>query len=276
MKKFWKKIKNFFSELFNKNEKTEEKPKEEPIIEYDYVDLLKYEEIDAPIFIKNDKGDYKINTNYWTVPKAGPSLWNKHAGLYPTYEENEDLIRFICKSVDTNEDGWATAAIKSKNDFCDGYFECYAKFTSGKSTWPAIWTTHPNGAKNNYETYYEVDLSEYYNLDNHTCTTYHCPQTMRGGGKYVTDVKTDIDKYAWNKYGMSWDKDSIKVYINDKIIMNIENDGDTTHFPVEDSTRTFQIILSMQYANKWLGTPDLGELPLFMDIKDFKIYKVKK
>ena len=90
----------------------------------------KYEEIYAPIFIKNDKGDYKINTNYWTVPKAGPSLWNKHAGLYPTYEENEDLIRFICKNVDTNEDGEdylvakLTGRINNQKDYDEGIILC--------------------------------------------------------------------------------------------------------------------------------------------------------
>lgn len=220
-----------------------------------------------------------IDSKIWTVRRSGPSEWNKHAGLKPKLMENDKdgkYIRLACETSDKNEDGWMTSAISTKEAYGDGMFECKARFNSGKATWPAIWMTHPNGAANNYATYYEIDLSERYETRDNTETGYHHPQSMRGGGKYVQTVKVPIIRYGWNKFACTWDENSIDVYINNKKEFSIPNDGNVDHYPIEASSRTFQIILSMQYTNNYLNKPDLQELPLWMDIKDFKIYKLKK
>ena len=211
----------------------------------------------------------------WDTCPSGLSSWNKHAGLKPqkVIIGRQPCIRLACRKSNRNEDGWETAAIKSAQAYGDGRFECYAKFKSGKSTWPAIWLIHPKGGDNNYATYYEIDLSEYYETRDNTDTSYHCPQSMRGGEKYVRSVTTPIKKDDWNKFACTWDNEAIRVWINDNLVLEILNDGNPDHFPVDESARTFQIVLSMQYTNRWLSVPDLNELPLWMDIKDAKISK---
>lgn len=265
----FKKIKNFFKKLFCKKEKpkettkpTVEKPVEPQIPQYEY-ELIRDETCDS------------VDTTFWTIRKSGPSAWNKHAGLHPRPMETEDdgkFFRFICERTDSNEDGWATAAITTKESFGDGKFECLARFKSGKATWPAIWMSHPNGAQNNYETYYEVDLSEYYETRDNTETTFHFPKSMRKECSSI-NKKFPISPNEWTKFTCEWNEERIRVWINGYIVFDLENDGDSTNYPVDDTSRTFQIILSMQYTNRWLNEPDLNELPLWMDVKDIKFYK---
>lgn len=214
---------------------------------------------------------YKLiqNVEWITCPK-GPSSWNHAAGLPVAIAD--DFIRLRCEAV--NEVDYFTAAIKTDIAYYDGKFECEARFNSGHGTWPAIWCSHPNGAKDNYSTYYEVDLSEYYETRDNTETTYHCPESMRDSNKYYyKNVKTKITPTEWTKFAMTWDEEAIKVYINDVCVMNIENDGNPDYFPVNEKDRTFQFILSMQYNNKHLSKIDLTELPLWMDVRNINIYE---
>lgn len=210
----------------------------------------------------------------WQTCPEGPSAWNKHAGLEPLrlIVGRQPITRFKCEKTDKNEDGWQTAAVKSVQAYGDGKFECWAKFKSGKATWPAIWMSHPGGAKDNYASYYEIDLSEYYETRDNTETTYHYPQSMRKESKFV-NVKTKINPDEWNHFMCKWDEKSIEVYINDELVLQIKNNNDSTYFPVNKEDRTFQIILSMQYTSRWLSEPDLNELPLWMDVKNVKIFK---
>ena len=167
------------------------------------------------------------------------------------------FLRLKCiKDGDTS----LCTGIKTAIAYEDGKFECEARFKGGDSSWPAIWMSHPNGGANNYETYYEVDISEYYEIRDNTDSTYHCPQSMRGGDKYVQPTKTPIKKNAWNKFVWTWDEDSITISINDTQVMNIVNDGDPLHYPINTENRTFIILLSMQYGhNPWLNESNLED-----------------
>lgn len=210
------------------------------------------------------------NTEVWKTEKAGSSSWNAKAGKWPVVAP--DYIRLMAEK---KGDSFITAAISTREAYSDGYFECEARFNSGTASWPAIWLCHPNGGANNYENYFEVDISEYYNTDSYTTTNYHCPLTMRKELAYPV-TKTEINTNGWNKFACKWDADSIIVYINDKAIRTIKNeDNDGLYYPLKEDQRTFKIILSMQYTSKFLPEPDFNQLPLWMDVRNIKIYKKK-
>ena len=248
------------------------------VTESEYKDMnFKYSIVYNEQFTNN-----KYDKEFWNIAQAGPSYWDANMGGTPQILRNATDGTFMrLKCVKDGETSLA-AGIRTKQAYGDGKFECEARFKGGPSTWPAIWMSHPNGSANNCETYYEVDISEYYETRDVTETTYHCPQSMRGGDKYVSVVKTPIKKGAqdstgkwiedgWNKFEWSWDEESITISINGQQILNIENDGDPLHYPTTPETRTFSIILSMQYGhNPWLTTPDLEQLPFYMDIRNIK------
>lgn len=246
------------------------KASEIEIPEYEYKQIMnKYELLYEEQFENN-----KFNSLFWNEVPEGPSMWNSTMGLHPIVlntTADGKFIRLLARKVNTS---FKTAGLKTPIAYGDGKFECEARFKSGKSSWPAIWITHPNGSLNNYENYFEVDISEYYETRDVTEVTYHCPSSMRGGGLLITPAKPTIKKDDWNKFECYWDEDCIIVCINGQQVMTIPNDGDPTHFPIDPEARTFTIILSMQYgSNPWLSDPDLSELPLQMDVRNIKYYK---
>lgn len=253
-----------------KQKTNEYKASEIDISESEYKQIMNKYELVYDEQFENDK----YNSLFWEEVAAGPSWWNSTMGIRPVVLSTTNygkFIRFYARKVNTS---FMTAGLKTPIAYGDGKFECEARFKSGKSSWPAIWLCHPNGSLNNYETYFEVDISEYYETRDVTEVTYHCPSSMRGGGYLVPQAKPVIKKDDWNKFECSWDEDSITVCINGQQVMNIPNDGDPTHFPINAEDRTFNIILSMQYgSNPYLSDPDLSELPLQMDVRNIKYYK---
>ena len=267
----FKKIKNFFKKLFCKKEKPKENQK--PVNDKPSVPQIPQCEYEL---IYEDTYD-SVDTTFWTIRKSGSSSWNKHAGLHPKPMETEDdgkFFRFICERTDSNDDGWATAAVTTKDVFGDGKFECLARFNSGKATWPAIWMSSENKSHDltTYKDYFEIDLSEYYENRTNTDTTYHFPKSMRKECN-TQQVKTEINPEEWNKFVCEWGENELSVSINDKKVWSFKNNGDADEYPLAEYQRRFRIILSMQYTSRWLSEPDLNELPLWMDVKGFKLYK---
>lgn len=206
----------------------------------------------------------------WKVITAGTANWRKNAGLDPVLIDDN----IICLFATMVNDNPRVAAIRSKNYYDDGAFECSARFFGGKGSWPAIWITSKYDG--DITKYYEVDLSEYYETRNETTSSYHCYDSMHINKRssYIT-AACPINPDEWNKFRCEWNKDNIRVYINDKLVFAINNTGDSNIFPVDDANRKFDIILSMQYGtNKHLQECDTTELPLCMEIKDIKVYKL--
>ena len=172
---------------------------------------------------------------------------------------------------------FTTAGIISKAIWGDGKIEVIARSKGGKSSWPALWMSTQSGGEN-YSSYYEIDLSEYYETRDMTDTTYHYPKSMRNEAQ-PKRAKTLINKIEdnitdWNKYTVLWNKNLIQVYINDELVLEQKNDGDATVFPVDNTNRLFRFIISMQYGgSRWLSNPDPTELPIYMDVKSFKYWQ---
>jgi beta-glucanase (GH16 family) len=216
----------------------------------------------------------------WEVAVKGPSSWNLEAGLNPTFEHNTtdgNFIRLFAVKANT-EHGFKTAALRSKETYGDGMFECEARFKGGNATYPAIWMTHPNGSLNNYESYFEIDISEYYEERDETEVTLHVPESMRDGSRYCfLQEKVPIKKDGWNKFRCIWNDKAITVYINDIKALEFTNNGNPNQYPLQDFQREMKIILSMQIhpTSKWLKPYDVNQLPLWMDVRNIKIYKKK-
>lgn len=222
---------------------------------------------------KEEKRYELVSTLFSTefdIVGRGPSAWNSHAG-----GRYVDYIGFRRLECVREGDGYRCAAIKTREAYGDGKFVCEARFKSGKGTWPAIWMSHPDGSRDNFATYYEVDLSEYYETRDNTDTSYHFPASMRKEENF-RHTATPVIKDGWNKFECTWDDEAIRVRVNGQLALKVTNNGDSTLFPVNEEDRTFQIILSMQAGSKWLQSVDLDELPLWMDIRNLKIYKLVK
>lgn len=224
-----------------------------------------------------DEKCLNLDMNIWTVCPKGPYSWNIEAGLDPSFENNEvdgNYMRLYASKAD-NMHGFMTAAIKTKKPYGDGIFECEARFKGGNASWPAIWMA-PAHVKPDYENYYEIDLSEYYELRDNTDVTLHVPESMKDSSRHCfTTKKVDINKNDWNKFKCKWDEKSIIVYVNDKEALRLDNNGNPDQYPLKAFQREFFIILSMQiqFDSKYLKPFDISQLPLWMDVRNIKYWK---
>lgn len=226
----------------------------------------------------------KIDKDLWVPCIKANSKWNKFMSQeYPTIYKKADgkngsftttsFLRLGC-SADMKNNTFVTEGIttKGKRLFKPGRIEVRARFKSGKTTWPAIWLVNVN---NSNDEYYEIDVSEYFSTRNTLNVTYHYPSSMNGKKNPVYKTTKNFSKTDWNDFVCEWDENAIKVYVNGKKVMTIKNDGNQTHYPVNDKDRSLFLILSMQYMAPGTGKPDPTELPLWMDVDYVKYWKKK-
>lgn len=215
-----------------------------------------------------------INGDIWSPCIRAKSNWNKFmTEEVPTTisKGGDTFVRLLC-TQDYNNDTYRTEGIttKGKKVFGPGRIEVRARFKSGKTTWPAIWLVNNN---NSNDEYYEIDVCEYFGKRNTLNVTYHFPSSMNKKHSPVYRSTANFSKTDWNVFVCEWDDKTIKVYVNGKKVMTINNDGNQTHYPVNIKDRFLFIILSMQYMAPGMGKPDPSELPLWMDVDYVRHWK---
>lgn len=234
------------------------------------------------LFCKSKKAKYVLvwKDNHfldekWEDCLPGKSSWNKYmTGMSLFHTAEGGFTRFRCdKFLET----YQTSGVRTADYLPDGKIIVVARFKGGHATWPAIWMSSENKSHDltTYKDYFEIDLSEYYETRDNTETTYHFPKSMRKECK-SHNVKTAINPEEWNTFECEWNDSELSVSINGKKIWSLKNDGDPDVFPIEEYQRRFCLIISMQYGNKWLSEPVPDELPLWMDVKNVKYYKLIK
>ena len=223
--------------------------------------------------------DWRLDFNYdwnlapqpfdekiWSPCPKGQSKWNKYmTGIFPQIYASNEGARLYCFNFRGAVETYGVWT-RGKMMFSEGRLEIKARFNSGHSTWPAIWM------RNAGEDYYEVDICEYFETKDVVNVTFHNPSSMEGKTKPIYKSTPNFSKTDWNTFVCEWDSKAIKVYINEKLVMEVKNKGSKKLFPTESKDRFFYLILSMQYGH---GTERLEELPLWMDIQYVRHY-VKK
>ena len=169
------------------------------------------------------------NINY----KKSPSDWIKNTKFMP----------YTSGSVTT---------IKTKN-FMFGRLEVRAKVPRTKGIWPAIWLLGKN--KWGWPVNGEIDMLE--NMSQQpdvVYSTFHLSpdgvskkDASRGGTVKIDNLSDDFHTYV-----MEWDKDSIKLMVDDKLVKSI--DLNTTNYVNEAGNpfRTpFYLILNSAVGGNW-------------------------
>ena len=216
------------------------------------------------------------NDEVWGPCIKAKSNWNKFmTEKFPEVikKNGETFVRLLCLP-DYENNTFTTEGIttKGKKMFGPGRIEVRARFNPGRTTWPAIWLVNNN---NSNDEYYEIDVCEYFGTRNSLNVTYHFPSSMNKKHSPIYRSTTNFSKTDWNDFVCEWDEKAIKVYVNGKRVMIINNDENQTHYPVNVKDRFLFIILSMQYMAPGMGKPDPSELPLWMDV-DYVRHWTKK
>ncbi len=165
-----------------------------------------------------------------------------------------------------------------------GYFEIKSRFDPSIGSWPAIWLL---GTENPWPHCGEIDIMEFYRINNTptllTNVAWGAENNYYGNWNSTkVPLKEFLDKDPeWSQkfhiYSMKWDKDSIRIYIDGKLISEtfldktINPDGTN---PFSDNKKHY-LLLNLAIGSNG-GVPDNNNFPLKFEIDYVRVYKNKK
>jgi beta-glucanase (GH16 family) len=168
-----------------------------------------------------------------------------------------------------------------------GRFEVRARIPVGGGSWPAIWLL---GNKWRWPMNGEIDMMEYYiSGGKPSILANACWGSATGGSVWDSEVipfteYTDKDP-AWAEkfhvWRMDWDKYFIRLYLDDKLLNEIElkktyNQGfqDNNENPFSNSIEGFgaYILLNLAIGSNG-GEPDVNAFPMKYEVDYVRVYQ---
>lgn len=163
-------------------------------------------------FIRNDE------PQYYTVKRLkNARVENGHLIIEARKEEyraNGETSQYTSASINT----------LNKKHFKFGKIEMRAKFDAKQGMWPAFWMMGITRGTIPWPEFGEVDIMEYYR------DAFHANSVYRGENKNIWNAKsTPINTFKapdWTKkfhvYTAIWNKDEIKIYVDDYLLNAID------------------------------------------------------
>lgn len=198
----------------------------------------------------------------------------------PLYEENSTDWRKMPEHITYTSASINTAG---KKEFCYGRFEIKAKIPTAGGVWPAIWLL---GAKGEWPSNGEIDMMEYYRIDNqpHILANACWGTDERYKAKWNSEKIpfthfTDKDKEWENKFHiwrMDWDETSIKLYLDDELLNDIPLDT-TINGSIGNGenpfTKPMYVLLNLALGGDNGGDIDDSAFPIKYEIDYVKVYQ---
>ncbi len=223
------------------------------------------------------------DSSKWSYDTGGSGWGNQelqfytHKRLENARVENDHLI------IEARKENWeglnytsARLVTKGKAEWQYGRIEAKAKIPSGRGTWPAIWTlgaTTPLEWPNDGE----IDIMEhvghnqgYIHGSIHCKKYYHVIGTQKTDTIYVPDCSD-----TFHVYSMEWNKDSVKVAIDDKVYFRFANEH--SGYDAWPFDNKMYLLLNIAVGGAWGGQKGVDEtiFPRRMEIDYVRVYRKK-
>ena len=173
---------------------------------------------------------------------------------------------------------YTSSCLTSKQSWKYGRFEIKARLKAADGLWPAIWFL---GTEGQWPSNGEIDLMEYYNdmiLANACWGTKRPYQAKWDSSK--TAVK-DFKDPDWDKkfhiWRMDWDKDSIKLFLDDQLLNTIDLkkaiNPDASRGPKEPFQQAHYLLLNLAIGGTNGGDPSSTPFPSRFEVDYVRIYQ---
>lgn len=221
-----------------------------------------------------------LDTSLWAKIPRGPSDWNRKMSPFDScydFRDGKLILRGIVNhSVPDDTSAILTGGVftRGKKYFGYGRLEVRAKLQGAKGAWPAIWMLPKD---NRWPKSGEIDIMERLNYDTLAYQTVHSHYTHTLNIKNPPNGGTgSIDPDGFNTYAVERYADSLVFFINDRKTFTyprIETDREG-QWPFND--QDFYLLIDMQVGGSWVGSPDVNDLPVEMEVDWVRFYKFRK
>ena len=140
-------------------------------------------------------------------------------------EDGHLIIEARKEKWEDNDYTSARLVTRGKEEWKYGKIEVKAKLPKGRGTWPAIWMLAANDPMR-WPDDGEIDIMEHVGYDQgkvhgsvHTKKYNHVIKTQKTGNTMVPDCSEEF-----HVYGVEWDKDNVKISVDDKPYFEFKNE----------------------------------------------------
>lgn len=221
------------------------------------------------------------DSSKWSYETGGDG-WGNHELEYYTARRPENarvengklIIEARKEKWENREYTSARLVTKGKGDWQYGKIEVRAKLPKGAGTWPAIWMlgSKPDLA---WPDDGEIDIMEHVGYRQgaihgsiHCKKYYHSIGTQKTDTTFVPDCSDNF-----HVYGLEWNKDSIKVSVDDKVYFTFANEhSGYAAWPFDNK---MFLLLNIAVGGDWGGQKgvDPAIWPQRMEIDYVRVYQ---
>ncbi|NDV58353.1 family 16 glycosylhydrolase [Bacteroides sp. 519] len=156
-----------------------------------------------------------------------------------------------------------------------GRFEIKAKIPAVKGSWPAIWFLGYKPRAGQWPLCGEIDLMEYYRVDDVATLHANACWGPWDSAKWPISHFLEKDKEWENKFHvwrMDWDKDFIRLYIDDELLNEIDLSETITREGVNPFHHPQNLLLNLAIGRPG-EDPSKTEFPIFFEIDYVRVYQ---
>jgi beta-glucanase (GH16 family) len=231
----------------------------------------------------SDEFNYKglPDSTKWSLQTGGHGWGNHELEFYTAGRLENARVEDGKLVIEARKEPWqgmqytsARLTTKGKSDWKYGRIEVRARLPKGAGTWPAIWML---GAVNplKWPDDGEIDIMEHVGFDQGVIHgTIHCKKynhvlhTQKGDTALVRDCSENF-----HVYGLEWNKDSIRISIDDRVYFSFKNEhSDYAAWPFDNR---MYLLLNLAVGGDWGGQKGVAEniWPQRMEIDYVRVYQ---
>ena len=239
----------------------------------------KFDEV--PMWSDEFDTEGKPDTSKWSYDLGGHG-WGNNELQYYTKGQNVNvkngLLIIEARKEDKEDKKYTSTRMVSKNkgDFLYGRFETKAKIPNGRGLWPAIWMLPTDWAYGDWPQSGEIDIMEQVGFEPdklhisvHTESYNHVKGTQKTATTIIPAATEDFHLYR-----VDWTPETIKGYIDDKLIFSFANEHKTyAEWPFD---KPFHWILNIAVGGNWGGAKGVDDsiFPATMKVDYVRVYKL--
>lgn len=167
---------------------------------------------------------------------------------------------------------------KDKGDWTYGKFEIKALLPSGRGIWPAIWMLATDEVYGGWPKSGELDIMENVGFDpdkvhfNIHCESYNGAK----GNNKGTSISTSTPSKNWHVYGMEWDEESTRFFLDGNLIFTYANPHQGYQSWPYD--KRFHLLLNVAVGGSWGGQQGVDDsiFPQRMLVDYVRVYQKKE
>ena len=219
-----------------------------------------------------------IDTTNWCYDIGGDGWGNGELEYYTdrtdnSYIENGCLV-IVAKKESYSGKYYTSARMKTQGlrSFTYGKIEAKIKATNANGKWIAFWTLGENKTTNFHPRCGEIDIMERTNSNTWTNMGSHWYNLTTRTAQMTGSQLGNTDSSEWHVYGMEWDEEKIKFYLDDNYYKTMSINEEMN----ECFNSPQYILLNLAIGGSYPGnTIDATKLPFKMYIDYVRVYGKK-